>query len=102
MSQPDFEIFTTVVVSINRMLHECKQRKIQKSIILESRLTVVTFFPNSTCNRLFFRTKSIIQKVLIQAADCWILHKVSYLLISGLTKQILNPSHMNCNLALLP
>jgi hypothetical protein len=71
MSQPDFEIFTTVVVSINRMLHECKQRKIQKSIILESRLKVATFFPKSTCNRLFFRTKSIIQKVLVQATGGW-------------------------------
>jgi hypothetical protein len=45
------------------------KEKIQKSIILESRLKVVTFSPKSTCNRLFFRIKSIIQKVLIQATD---------------------------------
>jgi hypothetical protein len=45
------------------------KEKIQKSIILESRLKVATFSPKSTCNRLFFRIKSIIQKVLIQATD---------------------------------
>ena len=62
--------FKTLFYFKNPLLHEWQQSKIKKSIILESRLKSRDFFTKSTCNRLFFKTKSIIQKVLVQASDC--------------------------------